>query len=230
VAVDGTIARTCGSQGWAAAPAAASVEDAAMVGSDYASPLPGGGSLLHVLARNWWAVALRGLFAVIFGVVALLLPGLTLVTLVLLFGIYMVADGVFAIVAGVRTARHGGRWWPFALEGVVDILAGLIALFWPGIALVALLYLIAAWAIVTGVLMLSAGFSAQRPAGHWLLVLDGVLSILLGIFVVLWPIVGAVALSWWIGIYALIFGVVLLVFAFRLRSHAGQGGAVPHHA
>jgi uncharacterized membrane protein HdeD (DUF308 family) len=199
-----------------------------------------GGSLMHVLARNWWAVALRGLCALIFGVIALLLPGVTLVTLVLLFGIYMLADGVFAIVAGVRAARHHGRWWPFALEGVVDILAGLVALVWPGIALVALVYLIAAWAIITGVLMLSVGFSARRPAGHWLLVLNGIISVLLGLFIMVWPIAGAVALAWWIGAYAIIFGIVLLVFAFRLRSHAkhggaghggaGHGGAVPRRA
>jgi uncharacterized membrane protein HdeD (DUF308 family) len=188
------------------------------------------GGLLHVLARNWWAVALRGLFALIFGIIALVMPGVTLVTLVLLFGIYMLADGVFAIVGGIRAARQHGRWWPFLLEGVVDILAGLIALFWPGIALVALLYLIGAWAVLTGVLMLSAGFSSRAPAGHWLLVLNGVLSVLLGLFVIFWPIAGAVALAWWIGAYAIIFGVVLLIFAFRLRSHAGHGGAVPHRA
>ena len=177
---------------------------------------------LHVLARNWWAVALRGAVAVIFGILAAALPGIAIIWLVVLFAAYMLIDGVFAIVAGVRAAQHHERWWPFALEGAADIAAGLIAVIWPTITAIVLVYLVAIWAIVTGILMVSAGFSPRRPHGAWLLVVSGLISVLLGIVFIGWPGVGVVAIGWWIGIYALAFGVVLLAFAFRLRRHLHQ--------
>jgi len=177
---------------------------------------------LHVLARNWWAVAVRGAFAVIFGIVAVALPGVAIITLVWLFATYMLIDGVFAIVAGVRAAQHHERWWPFALEGAVDIAAGLIAVVWPTIPAIVLVYLVAIWAIVSGILMISAGFSPRRPHGAWFLVLGGLISVLLGIAFIGWPGLGVIAIGWWIGLYAIAFGVVLLVFAFRLRRHLHQ--------
>ena len=177
---------------------------------------------LHVLARNWWAVALRGAVAVIFGLLAVALPGIAIIWLVVLFAAYMLIDGVFAIVAGARAAQHHERWWPFALEGAADIAAGLIAVIWPTITAIVLVYLIAVWAIVTGILMVSAGFSPRRPHGAWLLVLSGLISVLLGIVFIGWPGVGVIAIGWWIGIYAIAFGVVLLLFAFRLRRHLHQ--------
>jgi uncharacterized membrane protein HdeD (DUF308 family) len=182
----------------------------------------GPASALHVLARNWWAVALRGAIAVIFGIVAIALPAVAVFSLVWVFAAYMLIDGVFAIVGGVRAAQHHGRWWPFALEGAVDIAAGLIAVIWPAIPAIVLIYLLAIWAIVTGILMVSAGFSPRRPHSAWLLVLSGLISVLLGIAFIGWPGVGVVAIGLWIGIYALVFGVVLLAFAFRLRRHLRQ--------
>jgi len=182
----------------------------------------GPAAVLHVLARNWWAVALRGAVALIFGVLAVALPGIAIFWLVVLFAAYMLIDGVFAIVAGVRAAQHHERWWPFALEGAVDIAAGLIAVVWPTITAIVLVYLVAIWAIVTGILMVSAGFSPRRPHGAWLLVLSGLISVLLGIVFIGWPGVGVIAIGWWIGVYAIAFGVVLLVFAFRLRRHLHQ--------
>jgi uncharacterized membrane protein HdeD (DUF308 family) len=185
-------------------------QEAMMAGSEMAA-----GRVLHILARNWWAVALRGAVAVIFGILAVALPGIAIFWLAVLFGAYMLIDGVFAIVAGVRAAQHHARWWPFALEGVADIAAGLIVVAFPSIIVI----LVAIWAIVTGVLMISAGFSPGRPHGAWMLVLSGLLSVLLGIVFIGWPGAGVVAIGWWIGAYAIAFGIVLLVFAFRLRRH-----------
>jgi uncharacterized membrane protein HdeD (DUF308 family) len=189
-----------------------------MAGADFAGPIGPAGAL-HILARNWWAVALRGAFALIFGILAVALPGIAIFWLVVLFAAYMLIDGVFAIVAGIRAARHHVRWWPFALEGVADIAAGLIAVIWPTISAIVLVYLVAIWAIVTGVFMVSAGFAPGRPHGAWLLVLSGALSVLLGIVFIGWPGAGVLAIGLWIGIYAIAFGIVLLVFAFRLRRH-----------
>src|SRR5512143_2895307 len=113
------------------------------------------GRVLAILVGNWWAVALRGGVAVIFGILAVALPGIAIFWLAVLFGAYMLIDGVFAIIAGVRAAQHHARWWPFALEGVADIAAGLIVVAFPSIIVI----LVAIWAIVTGVLMISAGFA-----------------------------------------------------------------------
>ena len=119
------------------------------------------GSLLPVLAKNWWALALRRLAAIVFGVLAFVWPGITLWALVLLFGAYMLVDGVFAIVAAVRAAGREARWWLLLIEGVLGVLAGLVAFFWPGLTALALLYFVAAWAIVTGILEIVGATKAQ---------------------------------------------------------------------
>src|ERR1700738_4736117 len=111
-----------------------------------------GGTQMMTLARNWWALALRGIIAVIFGLVALLMPGLTLFALIIVYGAYALVDGVFTIVAAVRAAGEHERWWVLLLEGLLGIAAGIIAFVWPGLTALVLLYIIAAWAIVTGVL------------------------------------------------------------------------------
>jgi uncharacterized membrane protein HdeD (DUF308 family) len=117
-----------------------------------ASSAGAGQPILPVLSRNWWALALRGVVAIVFGVLAFIWPGLTLTVLILLFGAYMLVDGIFAIVAAVRAERHDARWWLLVAEGVLGVLAGIIAFLWPGLTALALLYLVAAWAIVTGIL------------------------------------------------------------------------------
>jgi uncharacterized membrane protein HdeD (DUF308 family) len=187
-----------------------------------------GGSLLPVLARNWWALALRGLAAILFGVLAFVWPGITLWALVLLFGSYMLVDGIFAIVAAVRAARREARWWLLLIEGVLGVLAGLVAFFWPGLTTLALLYFIAAWAIVTGILEIVGAIRLrQEIEGEWALGLSGALSVLFGILLVVIPApAGLLSLVWLIGAYALAFGVLLLVLAFRVRNR----GDVPHTA
>jgi uncharacterized membrane protein HdeD (DUF308 family) len=178
-----------------------------------------------LLARNWWAVALRAAFALLWGVIALLLPEATLGALVLLFSAYMLADGVLAILSAVRAARRGERWGLMVFEGVVDITAGVLAFFWPVITILTFVLLMAAWAIVTGVLMLSAAFRLTPSHGRWWMGFSGVVSVLWGVLLTIAPLTGAVVLTWWMGAYALVFGGTLLVLAFRLRQRAQ--GPVP---
>lgn len=178
------------------------------------------GSLMPVLlARNWWALAVRGIAAILFGIVTLAMPGITLAVLVLIFGAYALIDGIFAIVSAIRAARGHRPWGSFLLEGTVGIIVGLITLFLPGVTLAVIVGLVAAWAIITGIFELAAAIRLRRHiAGEWLLILSGAVSILFGIFVFWAPVVGALAIVWWLGIYALIFGILLLSLSMRLRT------------
>jgi uncharacterized membrane protein HdeD (DUF308 family) len=175
-------------------------------------------ALSEVLADSWWAVGLRGLLGILFGLICLLTPGIAVGAFVILFSAYMLVDGVFAIVSGIKAARNGERWGLLILEGIVNIAAGVIAFLWPLITLVALTWLIAIWAIVSGALMLGAAFTLNIDHGRWWLALGGIASVIFGILLVIEPLVGAVVLTMWIGAYALVFGVVLLILAFQLHS------------
>lgn len=174
------------------------------------------------LGRNWWVLAVRGVAAILFGLVAWLWPGLTLTVLVLLFGAYALVDGIFSLVAGVRAYGDEPRWWALILEGVAGVVIGVLTFFWPGITALALLYFIAAWAIVTGLLEIAAAIRLRQViTGEWLLGLSGLASIIFGLVLVSLPIPGLIALAWIIGAYAIIFGALLLVLAFRLRNLPG---------
>jgi uncharacterized membrane protein HdeD (DUF308 family) len=179
------------------------------------------------LTRNWWALAVRGGAAVLFGVVALFLPGEAIITLALLFSAYLLTDGAFAIVTGVRAARRGERWWSFVLEGAADITAAVITLLWPGLTVVAFVALTAAWAVISGALMLVASRRLTEQLGRWMLVLGGVLSLLWGVMLIAAPFAGAIVLTWWMGAYALLFGVTLIGLSVRLRSRRRAEGGVP---
>jgi uncharacterized membrane protein HdeD (DUF308 family) len=171
--------------------------------------------MLHLLARHWWALALRGVFAVLFGLLTFLIPGITLLTLVLLFGAYAILDGIFDIISAVKAP---GRHWPLVLEGVVGIIIGILTFIWPGITTMVLLYLIAFWAIFTGILEIVAGIRLREViANEWLLILMGVLSVLFGFLILIFPGAGALAIVIWIGAYALLFGIMLIALAFLLR-------------
>jgi uncharacterized membrane protein HdeD (DUF308 family) len=188
--------------------------------------------MLDILARNWWAIALRGLFAVLFGVAAFIWPGLTLTVLVLLWGAYALVDGIFALVAAFRAAEIRMTWWPLVINGLLGIAAGVVAFVWPGITVLALLYLIAAWAILTGIAEIVAAVRLRRViSGEWLLGLAGLLSIFVGVILIASPSAGALAVAWMIGAYAVIFGIVLIVLGFRLRGlqHGGGEHARPAH-
>jgi len=181
--------------------------------------------VIAVLARNWWAIAIRGVLGILFGLVALFLPGVTMLSLVLVFAAYAFVDGVFAIISAVNAAGQHERWGLLALEGIVDIVVAGIAIFWPAITVVAFVLLLAAWAVVTGGLMLWAAFRLDVDSGRWWFVLGGVVSLAYGVLLIVAPIIGALVLTWWLGAYALIFGVALLVLAFRLRARMPHGAA-----
>jgi uncharacterized membrane protein HdeD (DUF308 family) len=175
-------------------------------------------ALSEVLADNWWAVGLRGILGIVFGLICLLTPGVALGAFVILFAAYMFVDGGFAIASAWKAARSGERWGLLIVEGLVDIAAGLIAVAWPAITMVALIWLVAIWAIVSGALMLYAAFMLNRDHGRWWLALGGIASLIFGILLVIEPLIGAVVLTMWIGAYALVFGGFLLVLAFQLHS------------
>jgi uncharacterized membrane protein HdeD (DUF308 family) len=179
-----------------------------------------------VLVRNWWALGLRGLAAILFGLIAFLAPGVTVAALVLLFGGYALIDGVFSIIAGIRAAERHERWWPFALEGLASILVGVIAFVMPAAAAFAMLWFVSAWAILTGVLRISAAIRLRKEIrGEWLLVLNGALSVLLGILIVMRPVLGLIWVTWMVGAYAMVYGIVLVGLAFKLRGHQHRVGA-----
>ncbi|HEX5930201.1 MAG TPA: HdeD family acid-resistance protein [Methyloceanibacter sp.] len=181
-------------------------------------------ALSEVLADNWWAVGLRGILGILFGLICLFTPGVAVAVFVIMFAAYMLVDGAFAIVAGIKAARNGERWGLLILEGIVDIAAGLVAVAWPGITLVALIWLIAIWAIVSGALMLWAAFTLNADHGRWWLALGGIASLIFGILLVLQPLIGAIVLTLWIGAYAFVFGIFLLVLAFQLRTRKQERG------
>jgi uncharacterized membrane protein HdeD (DUF308 family) len=171
-----------------------------------------------VLADSWWAVGLRGVLGILFGLICLLTPGLALEVFVILFAAYMLVDGVFAIASGIKAARNGERWGLLILEGIVDLAAGTVAVLWPAITLVALIWIVAIWAIVSGALMLGAAFTLNLDHGRWWLALGGIASLIFGVLLVIQPLIGAVVLTMWVGAYALVFGIFLLVLAFQLHS------------
>jgi uncharacterized membrane protein HdeD (DUF308 family) len=185
---------------------------------------PAGRGVLRTLGRNWWALALRGVAAILLGILAFAWPGITLFVLVLFFGAYMLVDGIFAIVAAVRAAGEEDRWWLLLIEGILGVLAGLVAFFWPGLTALALLYFIAAWAIVTGIMEIVAAVRLRQEIdGEWALGLSGLLSVIFGVLLVVLPApAGLLSLVWLIGAYAVATGVLLLILAFRVRSEAGR--------
>ena len=175
------------------------------------------------LARNWWALALRGAAAIIFGVIALFWPPAAIAALVAVFGAYALVDGIFNLVAAVRAGRSGQRWGALLFEGIVSLLVGVLTLFFPGVTALALALYVAAWSLVTGVAEVVAAIKLrQQIQGEWLLALSGILSIAFGILLFISPLVGAIAIAIWIGAYADVFGALLVGLSLRLRSWASR--------
>jgi uncharacterized membrane protein HdeD (DUF308 family) len=172
----------------------------------------------NILSQNWWVIALRGLFAILFGVLAFMLPGVTLRVLILFFGVFALVDGIWAVVHGI-----GQKWLTLFLEGLIGIAAGVFTFFWPGITGLALIYIIAFWAVITGVLEIGTAIKLRKAMkGEWLMALGGIISIIFGVFVVTYPRSGALAIIWVIGTYAIVFGVLFMILAFRFRRHTNQ--------
>jgi uncharacterized membrane protein HdeD (DUF308 family) len=184
---------------------------------EFASGAARSNMMSAALAQNWWAMAIRGVAAILFGIVALLLPGVALLSFVILFSAYMLVDGVFAIVAAVRAIRRHERWGLLVLEGVASLAAAAVAFVLPGLTVAALVILVAAWSLVTGSLELFAAFHLNRDHGQIWLIIGGAASMLLGLLLIIAPLIGAIVLTWWIGAYAIVFGVTLCALAFRLR-------------
>ena len=180
--------------------------------------------LLSQPGPSWPFMLLRSLAAIVFGVLALLSPGATLAALVLLFAAYMIADGIFAVLAGVRAARQHESWAWFVLEAVLNFAAGVAALVWPGLTVVAFVAITAAWALLTGVVMLYGAFRFRQRDGRGWLALAGMVSIVWAVLLALAPAAGAFVMTLWLGAYALVFGVALLFMALRLRREASHHG------
>jgi uncharacterized membrane protein HdeD (DUF308 family) len=181
-------------------------------------------AMSQLLAQNWWALALRGAFAIIFALIAFFSPGATLLSLVWVFAAYMLVDGVFGIVSGIRAASNNQRWGLLILEGILNILVGIVAFLMPGLTVLFFVTLMAVWSLITGVLMIVAAFKLNPTYGRGWLIFSGIVSVLFGVALLLAPLVGAVVLTWWLGAYALIFGISLLVLAFKLKGHKDETG------
>ena len=176
--------------------------------------------MLDGLARNWWLILLRGICAIIFGLLTIMWPGLSLLTLVILYGVFALFDGGFAIGAAIMGDTPTPRWW-LALVGVLGILAGAVTLAWPGITGLVLLYFIAGWAIAAGVFESVGAIRLRKEIdGEWLLFASGLVSVLFGVLILMVPGAGALGLAFTIGIFALIYGFLLVGFSLRLRKHA----------
>lgn len=175
--------------------------------------------MLDQLTRNWWLLALRGVIAVLFAIVAFALPMTTIAALMMLFGVFVLLDGVFTLIAAVRFRHQDERWGALLFEGLLGVALGVMALFFPTLAAVSLVFLVAIWALATGVLQVFTAIKFRKEIeGERLLALGGILSILLGILLFLVPEAGVVAWAWMLGGYALIAGAMLLWLAFRLHS------------
>src|SRR5258706_9105821 len=175
------------------------------------------GTQLH--SRYWWVLALRGLAAVLFGLIALIFPGIALLALVYIFAAYALIDGITAVFVSLQERGITSHWVALLVEGIVSVIIGVIAFVWPGITALVLLYLVATWAIITGIMEISAAFMRRIPViQEWPLGLAGVLSIIFEIILFVRPGAGLLTILWLVGIYAIVFGVLLIVRAFQFRS------------
>jgi uncharacterized membrane protein HdeD (DUF308 family) len=175
--------------------------------------------MFAILARNWWMLAIRGVAAILFGIAAFAWPEMTLTVLVLLFAAYALVDGIFSVIAAFKDRKEHGQWWILLLEGLTGIAVGILAGGWPSVTALVLLYLIVGWAIATGVLEIVAAFLLRKEIeGEWLLALGGILSVLFGVVLGARPRAGALAIVWLIAAYAIVFGVLLIILALRLRG------------
>jgi len=177
--------------------------------------------MLHALAKCWWLLLLRGIFAILFGVLAFIWPGLTLVTLVLLYGAFALVDGVTSLIAAFTgSAKPVPTWW-LVVVGLLGIAAGIVTFAWPGITAIVLVVLIGAWALVHGIFEIIGAIQLCKEIDNeWMLILGGVLSVLFGLLVIFAPGAGALGLLWAIASYSILFGVLFIGLALRLRKHS----------
>jgi uncharacterized membrane protein HdeD (DUF308 family) len=179
--------------------------------------------MLSTIMQRWWILLLRGISATVFGVLAIVWPGITLLTLVIIYGAVALIDGIAGIALGVRGGVDGRTWWGMILLGLLGVIAGAVTFVWPGLTAVVLLVIIALWAIVRGVLEIIGAITLRKIIqGEWLLILSGVLSIGFGVLLLLQPAAGALAVMWLIGIYMIAFGITTIALSLRLRRLRGS--------
>jgi uncharacterized membrane protein HdeD (DUF308 family) len=187
--------------------------------------------MLDMLARNWWVFAVRGVAAIIFGILAFAWPGITLVVLVALFAAYAIVDGVMSLVALIRGEPEARRHaWAVGIMGVLGIVAGIAAFAWPGVTALALLYIVAFWAIAIGVMQIVAAIRLRKEIqGELWMAIGGALLILWGIFLIAFPGTGLLSLVWLVAIMSMAFGASSLILAWQLRkrAHAMPTGVAP---
>jgi uncharacterized membrane protein HdeD (DUF308 family) len=177
-------------------------------------------TLLRSLARNWWVLLLRGIAGVLFGLLAFAWPGITLLTLILFYGSFVAVIGVCEILSAIRGGTAAPRWW-LALAGIIALLAAGATFLMPGVTALVLLYIIGGWAVMHGVFEVAGAIQLRREIDNeWALILSGIISILFGLCIFVWPRATALSLIWLIGFYAIIGGVLGIFLAFRLRRHA----------
>jgi uncharacterized membrane protein HdeD (DUF308 family) len=176
--------------------------------------------MLHALAKNWWLILLRGICAILFGVLTFIWPGVSLLTLILLYGAFALADGIFSIAAAITGNTPTPRWW-LAVVGLLGIAAGTMTFLWPGLTAIVLQVFIAGWAVAIGVFQIIGAIQLRKEIrDEWLLIAGGALSIVFGVILLAQPGVGALALLYVIGSYAVLYGVLLVSFSLRLRKHS----------
>ena len=179
--------------------------------------------MIITLSTKWWAIVLRGFIALIFGILTFIWPRISLTALVYLFGAFALVDGLFAVISAFNAPKGYRQWWVLLLEGIFGMVAGILSFVWPGITALVLLYLIAAWAIVTGIFEIAAAIRLRKEiTGEWFLALGGILSVLFGVLLFVWPSTGALAVLWLIAAYAVVFGLLLIALGFRLRALGGK--------
>jgi len=172
-----------------------------------------------MLSRNWWVLLLRGLVAIAFGVLVWFQPGISLAALVLLFGAYSAADGILGVWTAIAERKEREHWGLLLIWGLLGIGIGILTFLVPGITALALLFYIAIWAVATGVLEIVAAIRLRKEIeGEWLLILGGLVSVVFGVILMAQPLAAALAVLWLIAIYAVIFGVLLVILAFRVRN------------
>ncbi len=179
--------------------------------------------MVRLLSRAWWAVAVRGVAAILFGILTLVLPALTLEFMILLFGTYALLDGASNAVSAIVNRKHDRTWWWFLLAGLAGVAVGILTFAFPGLTAIVLVYFIAARALIIGIVEIAAGVALRKEiSSEWFLILKGILSVLFGLVLFAMPGAGALAMVLVIGVYAIVAGVLLMLVAFRLR---GRGRA-----
>ena len=180
---------------------------------------------MHVISGPWWSWLLRGIAAIVFGVLAMLWPGITFLAFVAMFAAYALIDGVLHLTAAFR-APQGQPRWLLALQGILGIAVAALTFVWPGITALALLFLIGAWAIVGGAMRIALAIQLRKViVGEWLLGLSGVMSIIFGVLVYVVPVAGVVGVAFMVGFYAIVLGIVMMSLAIRLRRFERTVGA-----